>query len=196
MIRLPRGLRFELLIPVAVGVGVGALYLRQPGRTLGTGVSDLLGWLTGDLPLDDEQREMVQIIEDRFRRAGLGWLGPAAVANAYAESRLEPKAAGDGDKSIGLFQLHENGGGRGLTREQREDPITNTDRIISEARSQPTLMGMRGLATNAELASEFARYVERCAECGVNPGDSTAQLTYRAELVSRLFGAELAATVP
>lgn len=69
----------------------------------------------------------------------VGRLVQAAVINALYESKLDPKAEGDkpdepgaAGKSIGLFQLHENGAGRGMSAAQRRNPILNTQRIARE----------------------------------------------------------------
>jgi hypothetical protein len=176
-----------LPIGAAASLAAAYWYLNAPGRSLSTGLADLESLLTGSLKLTAMQQAMADTIQDVFESEGLGWLVPAAIANAYAESRLDPLAVGDGGASVGLFQLHVNGGGKGMSVEQRMDPVLNAKRIIEEARATPVVKS-KG-KTHAELAADFARYVERCAECGVKPGDSTAQLTYRADLCRRLFGA-------
>jgi biotin transport system substrate-specific component len=58
---------------------------------------------------------MVAIIDREFAVAG--WKSSviqAAIVNAYAESGLNPRAIGDGGKSVGLFQLPVFHGGGGL----------------------------------------------------------------------------------
>lgn len=183
-------------VGIVAGVATGWWYLRNPGRSVGTAVADLTSILTGTIRLTDAQREMIRVIDSRFNAAGFGWLAPAAVSNAYAESRLDPTAAGDSGASVGLFQLHERYAGAGLTVAQRSDPRINTDRILDVVRGPQgaAVRAARGSATHAELAALFAHHVERCSACGHNQG--SAQLTYRSDLVGKLFGAELAATVP
>jgi hypothetical protein len=56
----------------------------------------------------------------------------AALVNAGYESFFDPNAVGDGGKSVGLFQLHEAGAGRGMNVEARKNPIKNTERISKE----------------------------------------------------------------
>jgi hypothetical protein len=74
-----------------------------------------------------------RIIAEEFSAAGLPpSLALAAIVNANAESSLNALASGDNGKSIGLFQLHQNGGGKGMTVAERQDPRLNTRRIISE----------------------------------------------------------------
>lgn len=184
------------LAGIAAAAATGWWYLTAPGRSVGTGVADLAAMLTGTIRLSEAQRAMVELISDQFNQGGFGWLGPAAVANAYAESRLDPMAAGDNGASIGLFQLHERGAGAGLTVEQRQNPVVNCARILEVVRGPQgtAVRAARGTATNAELASLFAHYIERCSACGYQDGDS--QLRYRADLVSKLFGAEVARSVP
>lgn len=89
-------------------------------------------------PFSRQQREMASLILDRFERAGLSTAaGIAAVVNAYAESRLDPKAWGDRTDpegigcSGGLFQLNRCAGlGIGMSRADIVDPIRNIDRIL------------------------------------------------------------------
>lgn len=193
---MSRGLPVSATAGIAAAAAVAFYYLRNPGRSAETAVADLVGLLTGTIRLTDAQLRQVAIIQQGFSAAGLGWLAVGAVANAYAESRLDPKAEGDGGLSIGLFQLHAKGAGSGLSTAEREDPVVNTRRIVETVQGPQgaPVRGARGRATNAELASLFAQHVERCHECG--HGGGSAQLTYRAELVSRLFGLEVAAEVP
>ena len=87
--------------------------------------------------LSSRQLEMATIIEREFRAAGFSpAMAAAAIVNAWYESRLNPDAMGDGGHSIGLFQLHDRGGGAGMTVEQRRDPVQNTRRIIQEVQGR------------------------------------------------------------
>lgn len=178
-----------------VGLGASALtawwYLTAPGRSVTTGLADLSALLTGELKLSGSQKAMAAIIEDEFAAAGQSWLTVAAVANAYAESRLDPAAVGDGGDAVGLFQVHPWGG----TTTERKDPRHNCRAILSD-RGIDDLARYRGTASHAELAYLFAKLVERCEKCGTNPGDSDADAAERRALVTRLFGAATAAEVP
>jgi hypothetical protein len=147
-----------------------------------------------------ERLSSAKVIVREFQRAGLPLsLALAAVANADVESGLNPRATGDGGKSVGLFQLHESGGGRGLSVAQRQDPTQNVRRIISEfqaARARTTgknlaeggaTVGAESLnaalargATVAELAGLFGFHVER-------PYDLKAALRERPERARKLF---------
>lgn len=122
-----------------------------------------------------------KIIVEEFLSAGLPLgVALAAVVNADAESGLNHMAMGDNGKSVGLFQLHENGGGKGMSAADRQNPRLNTRRIISEyaaAKSRTSgvdlsqgkkVVPMESLdaayargATVGDLAGLFAFHVER-----------------------------------
>jgi hypothetical protein len=139
------------------------------------------------------QNEAISIIQSEFLNAGYPMsIAQAAVVNAKAESNLNPSAVGDGGKSIGLFQLHESGGGKGMSREQRMDPVLNTKRIIQEMRavwnkSSDSIESLsdavaRG-ASVGELAGLFSYHVER-------PADRVGSISVRQRLARKLFGPE------
>jgi hypothetical protein len=133
------------------------------------------------------QRQMVDVIEAEFRAAGYPQeAAAAAVVNAVAESGLNPRAAGDGGKSIGLFQLHEKGGGKGMTVAQRQDPRLNTRRIIEETQRGQGLGFYNAIRAGerdvAKLAGIFSYYVER-------PKDKEGERARRMERARQLFPA-------
>lgn len=183
----------RIAVAALVGGAAGVYFLR-PGRSLSTARTDLEAALSGEITLDDGQLQMVNIIRGELGSAGLAWLVPACVANAYAESRLDPMAIGDGGRSVGLFQLNVNGGGSGMTTEERQDPRRNAARFAELCGASAELMGMRGSLSHSDLAAEVARLVERCWECGYGGGN--AQLVVRHKLVAKLFGDETASSVP
>lgn len=136
--------------------------------------------------LSAPQREMVDLILREFRSAGFGAaVGMAAVANAYAESGLNPvvKSGFAGEDSVGLFQLNSRGGGAGMSTAERQDPVLNTQRIISEARKASRFMSVANNpgATLADLVTAFCTYVER-------PANAAAESTKRIGIAQRLFG--------
>jgi hypothetical protein len=186
-------LRPDWRVPAAAGLAAAgaalALHLRRPGASLSTAVQEVTA-LAGTRKLTAAQQEMVAVIAAEFGARGLSWVVPAAVANAYAESKLVPTAIGDDGAAVGLFQVHPWGG----TTSYRQDPRNNCKAILSDP-GISKLASYRGRVTHAELASLFAQLVERCGACGVRPADSTEQLTYRAQLVSDIYGAELAQSV-
>lgn len=125
---------------------------------------------------------MLAIIEREF--AAAGWnsaVAAAAIVNAYAESSLNPRAIGDGGKSVGLFQLHEKGGGAGMSVAERQDPTLNTRRIIEET---SRAAGFRLIAATTNdiptLAAAFSTYVER-------PADKAGEESRRRNLAARIF---------
>lgn len=118
--------------------------------------------------LDSNKQRMADIIYEEFVSAGLHPnIAIAAIVNADTESGLNPEAVGDGGHSIGLFQLHDRGGGQGMSVEDRKDPRKNSKRMIE------TIKGSFGkdLRSSAEqnvsipdLAAIFSRDVERPAD--------------------------------
>lgn len=141
------------------------------------------------ITLTAKQRASCVFIYDNFKKADLLWCYEAAVVNAYAESRLNPYAVGDGGHSIGLFQLHDKGLGKGMTPDDRRDPDKSCQRIIQAIMSQQgarlRLLNDSGAARVEDLVAEFAHSIERCAACGHNAGDS--ELKKRRELTYQLF---------
>jgi hypothetical protein len=125
------------------------------------------------------------LIVVQFLRAGypLG-VALAAVVNARHESDLSNYAAGDSGRSIGLFQLYDSGAGAGMTIEERQDPKTNTKRIIEET----DIYGVKNYrdgrtnlmtaydqgASVAELSLIFGRDIERPKNAGAGR-DGTAR---------------------
>ena len=192
-----RRIRRQLLVGPTTGVVVAGaafwLYTQGgAGRSILSGLQDLAGFVLDEVPLSSEQEAMINVIDAAARRAGLGFLGKAAVANAWAESRLNPRAVGDSGASIGLFQLNELGAGAGLSVSQRSDPEINARRIFEEALSRGA-SHQRG-QTNAELTKWFAHEVERCAACGHSSGDS--ELTARVAHLRFIFGSAALSQVP
>lgn len=131
--------------------------------------------------LSSAQVEIVRLIEREFASAGFSpYVAAAAVANAYAESRFNPAAIGDGGASVGLFQLHERGVGAGMSVAQRQDPVVNTRRIIDAARRSSAFMSLAASSTSVgDLAAAFSTYVERPAD---RLGAETARRGYVAYL--------------
>jgi hypothetical protein len=108
-----------------------------------------------------EKSAMANLIYDRFREAGFSDVqARAAVANAEAESSLNPNAHNTrGEDSVGLFQMNRKGGlGEGYTVEELKDPETNISLAINAAKRSKNFRN----ATTIESATEaFVRDVER-----------------------------------
>lgn len=111
------------------------------------------------LSLNDDQKKTAGIIYKKFIDAGFSDVqARAAIANAYQESRFNPKAAGDGGNSIGLFQANMKGGeGRGHTKENLMDPEYNTDVIINAAKRSSNF-------TNATSLEDAVKYFTKEVE--------------------------------
>ena len=173
----------RIWIPLAVGLAV-ALFLRARSASASTGAA---GGVVKriSIALDAEQRQNATLIETKFRAAGLpDNLIAAAIVNAYAESKLHATAVGDSGRSVGLFQLNDNGAGSGLTTEYRLDPSNNIDTILTRelfAKFGETLRGRAAMsATVYELAQIFSRDIER-------PGDTAGCMAARAALSLKMF---------
>jgi hypothetical protein len=141
--------------------------------------------------LNSSQRSNARVIEKEFTRAGFGpSVVAAAIINALAESGLRNDAAGDSGASIGLFQLHERGGGKGMSSSERMDPTKNTRRIIEEAKRARGFMSKvsAGVTSIPALAAAFSTYVER-------PADKPGNEVKRAAMVARYFPGQIAAQV-
>ncbi len=108
-----------------------------------------------------EKAAMANLIYDRFREAGFSDVqARAAVANAQAESGLDPNAHNTrGEDSVGLFQMNRKGGlGQGYTVEELKDPENNIALAIDAAKKSRNFRN----ATTIESATEaFVRDVER-----------------------------------
>jgi hypothetical protein len=110
-----------------------------------------------------ERRPMAQRIINAFSAAGFGKIQQAAaLANAIAESRLDPGIKSpDPENSFGLFQLNRDGGlGRGRSIAELKDPDTNINIIIREAKK---FDGFVQAGSIHVAVSVFVKKVERPA---------------------------------
>lgn len=189
-----------LLFTVPIGFGLAYWVLRGRAmsqsqidveRLLESRITTGVNWSNGVVATRDQRLGNAKIIVSEFLGAGYSpRMALAAVTNAIAESQLANTATGDGGASVGLFQLHERGGGKGMTAEQRQNPVLNTQRIISELRAayRSTWQGYRSLADAeaagadvGELAGLFAVHVER-------PADRAGEYVRRRDLARQLWG--------
>jgi hypothetical protein len=127
---------------------------------------------------------MADLIQSEFLAAGFSaGAGMAAVVNAYAESRLNPLAASPPpEDSVGLFQLNAAGVGRGMTREERQDPLTNIRKMMDYAKRENRFMAVASdpNATLHDLTRAFTVYLER-------PANPEAKGEQRAALAAQMF---------
>lgn len=129
--------------------------------------------------LPEANRATAQLILDKFAAAGFGpFQQVAALANAIAESGLDPKArTSPPQNSAGLFLLNMRSGlGTGLTLEQLMDPNVNIDIILKEAQKYPAFAAATSLD---EAVAIFVRNIER-------PANAVGE-TLRRQQIARQF---------
>ena len=167
-------------ILIAVGVGVGILVFALPAYGVGNSVISLI-----KKKLTLAQRRNATIIAEEFLAAGLPpVVAAAAIANAYAESKLNAAAVGDSGHSIGLFQLSDWGAGHDLSVEYRLDPRNNTKTILSREVLGKFGKNLRARAAEGarvgELAAIYCRDIER-------PKDIEGESQKRSDLAETMF---------
>jgi soluble lytic murein transglycosylase-like protein len=86
-----------------------------------------------------------------------------ALATAYVESKWNPNAIGDNGHSVGLFQLHDQGEGAGMSVSQRSDPILNAQIALTQfarvRQQNPGIVNNPGLwAALAQRPADRADY--------------------------------------
>jgi hypothetical protein len=105
--------------------------------------------------------EIARLILKSFADAGFGRPQQlAALANAIAESNLNPKAvSAPPEQAVGLFQINRAGGlGTGHTMAELEDPTTNINIILSESRKFDEFAKAASLE---DAVSVFVHRIER-----------------------------------
>jgi hypothetical protein len=143
---------------------------RTPDESRGPGLT-----LTSIPP---ERREVAQKILDAFAAAGFGQFQQvAALANAIAESNLDPNAHLEGENSWGLFLVSPAGIGRGFTPEQLKDPDFNIGLVVKLAKSQPTFAAATSLDEAVDI---FVRRIER-------PANANSETIRRQQIARQLF---------
>jgi len=158
------------------------------------------------LGLSDQQRNMAALILSTFTARGYSpQVAMGAVANAYAESRLDPCAVAGfapwsgcaheppagSENSVGLFQLNSAGGGRGMSVTSRKNAASNIARIIEELQDAEREHGavVTASATAQQAARAFCVYVER-------PASAARKAQERAGIVAQLFPQWAASATP
>jgi len=134
----------------------------------------------GAIPNGNQGLSMAGLIVNQFGEAGFGkFQQAAALANAIAESNLNPNAhAGGAEDSWGLFQLNRNGGlGTPYSSAQLIDPSTNIQIIISEVRKYPLFAAA---TTISDAVSVFVQKVER-------PANPSGEIVRRLKIAQSLL---------
>lgn len=144
--------------------------------------------------LSGEQEDMANLIREKFKAAGFSDIqAEAAVANAIAESGLNPNAHNTrGEDSVGLFQMNRDKGlGVGYSVEQLKDPNTNIDLAIAAAKNSKDF---KSASTINDAVAAFVKDVER-------PANQASEITKRTQIAlnqkpSMQTGMTLASAVP
>jgi hypothetical protein len=127
------------------------------------------------------REETAKLIVSQFQAAGYGPIQQiAAVANAIAESSLNPKAEVNNavEHSVGLFQLNiTNGLGSGHSAASLKDPVKNIGIIIAEAKKFDAFKNATSLFDAVDV---FVRKVE-------NPANPDAQVKKRVKIAQSLL---------
>lgn len=130
------------------------------------------------------QRDMARRVESVLVARGLPpEIVAGALVNAISESGLNPNAVGDSGASVGLFQLHIRGAGKGMSVAARKDPVLNTQRIADEYQTYGGAIrkayagGERDVGT---FAAMWSTYIER-------PQDRVGEAARRRARAAKMF---------
>ncbi|MBW8318004.1 MAG: hypothetical protein K0M49_07840 [Arenimonas sp.] len=116
------------------------------------------------------RRKHAELIAMTFAAHGYGTLQQiAAIANAIAESGLDPDASNlKGERSFGLFQLNQTGGvGAGFPDHVLKDPQRNVEIMLAEIAKPYQKTNREAFATTSSLHEAvriFVHHFERPAE--------------------------------
>ena len=144
---------------------------RAPEQSSGPGISLL--------SIPPEKRPIAQKIIDAFAAAGFGQFQQvAAVANALAESNLDPKVRVAPGGEIGLFLLRPNAGlGAGHTADELMNPDVNIGLVVEAAKKIPAFAAATSLD---EAVAIFVRNIQR-------PANLEAENVRRQQIARQLF---------
>lgn len=114
------------------------------------------------LNLRHDQRMVAQQIESRLRKHLISdGIIMGAIVNAYAESRLNPRAVGPGN-TRGVFQLLPGGLGHDMTVDQMHDVNASVDRVVVAIKKNRKMMAAGLQHTNLEnITRVFCIEIER-----------------------------------
>lgn len=130
------------------------------------------------------QRQMASLIAREFDAAGLSKLNEAAIVNAYAESGLDPWAVSPSGASVGLFQLHEDGLGHGMSARSRKDPATNVRKVIDEVNTSSFAGPLRNALARGASRDELVRLFTTGV---MRPKDKAAKAEERVQMARQIF---------
>lgn len=145
------------------------------------------GQVCDDISTKIENREIACEIEQAFREEGFDSpLIVGALLNAYAESKFNPMAIGDGGNSKGVFQLNKNGLGHGMADKDKHDVRLSVRRVTIAIRKSPKLQ--RAIESGAE-APELTELF--CTEI-MRPRNSATKARQRSDMETLVFGTSAA----
>lgn len=99
------------------------------------------------------------------------------IVNAFAESELNPRAVSPGRKSFGIFQLHVEGMGQGMTKEDMFNVEVSTNVVVDFMKEQ----NVNYVKMNEKQATKAI-----CSTV-LRPKDKKIQVKNRLVLLSKLF---------
>ena len=137
-------------------------------------VSDMLN-------LRHDQRMVAQQIESRLRKHRISeGIIMGAIINAYAESRLNPRAVGPGN-TRGVFQLLPSGLGHDMTIDQMHNVNASVDRVVVAIKKSKKMMRAGQSEVDLEnIVKVFCAEIER-------PKDKQLRAMERAALFRKLI---------
>jgi len=114
------------------------------------------------LNLQHDQRIVAQQIESRLRKHRISeGIIMGAIVNAYAESRLDPRAVGPGN-TRGVFQLLPGGLGHDMTIGQMHDVNASADRIaMAIKKNRKMMIAGQSEADLENITKVFCNEIER-----------------------------------
>jgi len=121
------------------------------------------GLVCEDISTEIVNRDVACRIEQVMRDEGFDSpLIKAALLNAYAESKFDPRAVGDGGNSKGVFQLNKNGLGSKMKDVDKHDVDKSVRRVIVAIRKSPRLQrAIESGAETPELTELFCTEIMR-----------------------------------
>jgi hypothetical protein len=114
------------------------------------------------LNLRHDQRMVAQQIESRLRKHLISdGIIMGAIVNAYAESKLNPRAVGPGN-THGVFQLLPSGLGHDMTVDQMHSVNASVDRVAAAIKKNSKMMTAGQSETDLEnITKVFCTEIER-----------------------------------
>ena len=132
--------------------------------------------------MDFEQQRISEIIENNLKSMEIpNNIIAAAIVNGVAESKLDSNAIGDNGKSIGVFQLHNNGLGNKISPYYRKNVHVNSSVVAIQILKNKRLFDKdKHKASISELTAIIAKDIMR-------PDNIETQIIIRNNLAKAIF---------